>query len=33
MTKIRKVQRATLTGLFLTLGMAVTVYADVMQGT
>ena len=31
--QIRKLQRAMLVGAFLTLGMAVTVYADVMQGT
>lgn len=31
--RIRKIQRAVLAGAFLTLGMAVTVYADVMQGT
>lgn len=31
--RIRKIQRGMLVGAFLTLGMAVTVYADVMQGT
>jgi hypothetical protein len=33
MMRIRKIQRGMLVGAFLTLGMAVTVYADVMQGT
>ena len=31
--RLRKIQRSLLVGAFLTLGMAVTVYADVMQGT
>lgn len=33
MIGIRKLQRAMLASAFVTLGMAVTVYADVMQGT
>jgi hypothetical protein len=33
MTRIRKIQRGLLASAFVTLGMAVTVYADVMQGT